>query len=733
MILEALDKRREQARRERVSKRSFSPQPYQELPEGDWDLYILQGGRDAGKSQTLAWLLDEHVHGPPCDPRIPGGHRPVIAGPTLGDAIASLFKAPGGVQGINPDVGVVQKVGGTYMRWPGGTEGVVLGAYSTEDVERFRAAATNSCLAEGSRVLTDRGWRPIETVGRGDRVWTRAGWRAVLAQWDNGLRQVATFSDGRLRLDLTPDHKVFSERGWIAAGLVADGDTVATWSGPIPLTSPTRHSGMGDAGDEWLLPRVQNPITQLVGTRFFTALFTRWLTGRFRMGGTSTMRTKIPSITIPQISRRTQHRSIRGFIQGRGNGMPREDGPHGQIEGQADAGVRSVGRRSFRAAIGAAMLSTAQISVDFNISRVSILERLNAWSAAQDSEQASTNRAELVPVFARIDWGTGRVARVYDLTIEGQHEYVAEGFLVHNCFAAVDELASWRQLGPAMQNLELAVRVGPRPRIVGATTPKARKDYRELIKRKSTLVRRVSITENKHANPERVAAWIERYEGTRLGRQELYGELLQDVDGALWAWDTIEKARGTELPKIDGVIVESALAHLDKVVVAVDPAFSGKGDETGIVVAGAHGDRRAEVLADLSVRATPDGWGRAVVAAYRTFRADTVVVETNLGGPELVRGIVRQIDPAVHITDVRASRGKLLRAEPIAALYEQGRITHRGSFDELETQMTDWTSDSSESPDRLDALVYALTHLVVDASGPVTTSAKQTAGIRLAR
>lgn len=445
MILEALDKRREQARRERASRRSFSPQPYQELPEGDWDLYILQGGRDAGKSQTLAWLLDEHVHGPPCDPRIPGGHRPVIAGPTLGDAIASLFKAPGGVQGINPDVVVVQKVGGTYMRWPGGTEGVVLGAYSSEDVERFRAAATNAC---------------------------------------------------------------------------------------------------------------------------------------------------------------------------------------------------------------------------------------GAWC---------------------------------------------------------DELASWRQLGPAMTNLELAVRVGPRPRIIAATTPKARRDYRELIKRKRTLVRRVSILENKHANPERVAAWVERYEGTRLGRQELYGELLQDVDGALWAWDTIEKARGAELPKIDGVIVESALAHLDKVVVAVDPAFSGKGDETGIVVAGAHGDRRAEVLADLSVRATPDGWGRAVVAAYRTFRADTVVVETNLGGPELVRGIVRQIDPAVHITDVRASRGKLLRAEPIAALYEQGRITHRGSFDELETQMTDWTSDSSESPDRLDALVYALTHLVVDASGPVTTSAKQTAGIRLAR
>jgi phage terminase large subunit-like protein len=197
-----------------------------------------------------------------------------------------------------------------------------------------------------------------------------------------------------------------------------------------------------------------------------------------------------------------------------------------------------------------------------------------------------------------------------------------------------------------------------------------------------------------------------RYEGTRIGRQELYGELLEDIDGALWSRTQLDQDRVEEEPP-----------RLARVVVSVDPAATANegSDETGIIVAGKDSKGHGYVLADYTVKASPLEWAKRVVDAYDAHQADTVVVEVNHGG-DMIPTLLRQVRPSLPIRSVRATRGKQLRAEPIAAMYEQGRISHVGPFEKLEDQMTSWTPDDPKSPDRLDALVWAMTDLMTGSS-----------------
>jgi phage terminase large subunit-like protein len=204
---------------------------------------------------------------------------------------------------------------------------------------------------------------------------------------------------------------------------------------------------------------------------------------------------------------------------------------------------------------------------------------------------------------------------------------------------------------------------------------------------------------------------VRRYEGTRLGRQELDAELLEDVPGALWNHAMIEAARiGIE-------------PDLDRLVIAIDPAATsgGQSDETGIVIVGkatgADGRAHGYVLTDLSGRYTPPEWAKVALTAWRTHGADRIVAEVNNGG-EMVEATLRVVDPNVAFTAVRAARGKVARAEPVAALYEQGRVHHVGAFPLLEDQMCAFTSDfdrsaAGYSPDRVDALVWGLSELLV--------------------
>lgn len=275
-----------------------------------------------------------------------------------------------------------------------------------------------------------------------------------------------------------------------------------------------------------------------------------------------------------------------------------------------------------------------------------------------------------------------------------------------------DELCKWRYPEATWSNLQLALRLGERPRQIATTTPRPMGSLKRLMAAKTTAMTRATTYDNRANLSDAFFSEIAAlYEGSAIGRQELLGEMVDDVAGALWTWSMIEAARISVAPV------------LDRVVVAVDPpATSGPdADECGLVVAGLSengGERSAYVLADWSAGGlSPRQWAEKAVAAYHEFEADRIVVEVNQGG-EMARAVIAQVDPVAPISGVYATRGKRLRAEPVAALYEQGRVRHVGAFPALEDQMASYTGDKNNSPDRLDALVWAITDLMLKPAAP---------------
>lgn len=269
-----------------------------------------------------------------------------------------------------------------------------------------------------------------------------------------------------------------------------------------------------------------------------------------------------------------------------------------------------------------------------------------------------------------------------------------------------DELASFKSRD-SWDQYKFALRLGEHPQTVITTTPRPTRLIKGLLEQDGVHVVRGSTFDNAaNLAPSALAELRLRYEGTRLGRQELYAEIIDEVDGALWTQTLIEESRVQEAPP------------LMRIVVAIDPAVtSGEdSDETGIVVAGMTSDGQYYVLEDLTLRASPDAWARVAVNAYHKWNADRIVGETNNGG-DMIELLLRQVDPTVSYKKVTATRGKLLRAEPIASLYEQYRAHHVGIFPALEDQMCNYTAGADFSPDRLDAMVWALTELTGTANG----------------
>jgi len=264
-----------------------------------------------------------------------------------------------------------------------------------------------------------------------------------------------------------------------------------------------------------------------------------------------------------------------------------------------------------------------------------------------------------------------------------------------------DELASFKY-ADAWDQYQFGLRLGDRPQTVVTTTPRPVKLIKDLVAREGIEIVRGSTFDNAKNLAETALAEMRlRYEGTRLGRQELYGEIVDDVDGALWTHAIIDQERVTEYPP------------LMRIVVAIDPAVTSgdSSDETGIVVAGMTSDGHYYVLKDLTLRASPEKWARVAVQAFHDYNADRVIGETNNGG-DMIELLLRQVDASVPYKKVTATRGKLVRAEPVAALYEQRRAHHVGMFTELEDQMCNYTPDSNTSPDRMDAMVWAMHELM---------------------
>lgn len=278
-----------------------------------------------------------------------------------------------------------------------------------------------------------------------------------------------------------------------------------------------------------------------------------------------------------------------------------------------------------------------------------------------------------------------------------------------HCFVWWDEFAACRKLDESWDMVQFGLRLGDHPQMVLTTTPKRRPKLKDVIAMKGTALTVAKTDDNPHLPPERRRILYERYGGTTLGRQELSAEIIEDVAGALWRRDLIrQKDAPTQLHEGKPVVAYS------KVVVAIDPAATAgeDSDETGIVVDGLGHDGVGYTLADLSRKALPAEWARVAVDAYHAHRADRIVAEANNGG-EMVREVIRAVDPAVPVTLVHASRGKQTRAQPIATVYEQGRWFHVGSFPELEDQMCSYTGAPGEhSPDRMDAHVWAASDLL---------------------
>jgi phage terminase large subunit-like protein len=308
---------------------------------------------------------------------------------------------------------------------------------------------------------------------------------------------------------------------------------------------------------------------------------------------------------------------------------------------------------------------------------------------------------EYIPSKGRLNFPNGTIAYTYSSEVPAklrgpQHHY-----------AWADELSSWNDatkgdvVDTAWNNLMLGLRLGNAPRVIVTTTPKPNRLTKTIMTRKTTVVTKGSTYDNLgNLAPVFKEQVLAAYEGSRIGRQELMGELLEDVEGALWTNAMLEAALTDDVP------------DMQRVVVAIDPSGGDAegNDEQGIMVAGLGIDGLYYVLADRSCKLSPQGWASRAVAAYEEFKADRIVAEKNFGG-DMVEAIIKQIDRNVPTRMVSASRGKVQRAEPIAALYEQAKVRHVKGLEELEAQMTGWTPNDGTSPDRMDALVWALTDL----------------------
>lgn len=308
------------------------------------------------------------------------------------------------------------------------------------------------------------------------------------------------------------------------------------------------------------------------------------------------------------------------------------------------------------------------------------------------------------PSKRRLTWPNGATATLYNAVEPDQLRGPQHDALWG------DEVAKWRYMQETWDQAQMGLRLGLHPRQIITTTPRPLPLIRKLMNDPTVVTTRGRTWDNASNLAAPFLKQIEeRYAGSRLGRQELEGEVLDDMPGALWNRDMLDGLRKPDAPK-----------ELDRIIVAVDPAAtSGEdADETGIIVSGIATDEdgftRGYVLEDCSLRGSPEEWARAAVEAYHRWDADKIVAEKNQGG-EMVEAVMRAVDRDVPITLVSATRGKHVRAEPISALYEQGRVHHVGRFDKLEDQMCLFSRDTDRSagnsPDRVDALVWGFSAL----------------------
>lgn len=341
-----------------------------------------------------------------------------------------------------------------------------------------------------------------------------------------------------------------------------------------------------------------------------------------------------------------------------------------------------------------------------------------------------------------VDWPNGSTAKLFGAYTPSDVDRLRAGG--NRCLVWCEELAAWRHLRDAWDHLRFGLRIGPRPHVIASTTPRNRPTLKRLVRADSTAVTRASTADNPHLSQSIRDALYETYGGTRLGLQELEGQILEDVEGAIWTPELVEAMR---------LATEDGPAGFERIVVAVDPSWGTTHDECGIIAAGKRGPN-AYVIADASKRCTPSEWGRIATDLYHDLGADRLIAEGNFQGEQVrlvAKTVAADTGRRANFDLVHASRGKRLRAEPVHALCEQGKVRILGRLPLLEHQLTHWippevndlgdkgdpdddprtagdvTSTeapmpSDFSPDRLDAFVFAITDLMLGSAGPARIS-----------
>jgi len=676
----------------------YNGRPSQMLPilpeDGDinWSVALALAGRGFGKTLMGAQWIRETDASWRAMGEDTAHLRVALLGRTSADVRDTMLEGPSGLLSVYPP-SVRDRVIWTPSRrrveLPNG--GVVL-CFSAEEPAQLRGPGFHRawCLAEGTRIRTAGGELPIEQIEAGDRVWTRDGLRPVLAAGFTGVKQLITLrtSDGR-ELRGSGDHRIWTQHGWTFMRDVVPSDIVYAWT--TRLQDPQRFlSGTASSGTE--TPRMATTATP-VGARSCTSP-----SGSPQMAESPTgLRFITETTTEATISSTTllrdQSRTTAPTMPKNGSSMTRP-GPS-RFSPKPPEHARTPSGR---------IASPTPWSAETAAS-------VSSPSACEPSTARLGALQPLAVVAVEKTWGW---TRTYDLAVAGTSEYFAEGLLVHNC----DELATYKQVrtpdddATAWENLRIAVRLGKHPQILATTTPKRVPVLRQILAQAARepekyLLRRGRTYDNKYLSAGYLDVLTSLYGGTGLGRQELEGEMLDDVAGAMTSEAIIERNRVTHLPPNIPWIK----------LISIDPSVAERpNDECGIMVIYISRTwpvlhRHAFVVDDLSLRAAPNVWADVAIRAAHEHQA-TIIAETNQGA-NLVFQMLRQAADHAHLEmppmkEVWSTKAKAVRAEPVGGAYAINRIHHVNVLAEYESQATTWTTNDGYSPDRMDAAVQGI-------------------------
>lgn len=639
--------------------------------------------------------------------------RARVIAPTLGDGIAAAVDGPNGLLTLSKGQAkwLPSAPGGACVKYPNGSRVWILGTPTEKDVDRLRALT--NCIAEGSLIQTDRGPVSIEEVQPGDKALTRAGYRRVIALWDRWEQEVyeVTTEGGRVVVG-TADHPVWTKnRGRVPLHLLEDGDILVA----CESTSNTEASGTTDLRVTSTFKRTMERCSTGESVKMFTAPSPTDTTSTTL---TTTMRTTTPRtswlsrVKNTVVSTWRSGKTISNGCGTRGVGL----GP------STKGGLKSALTAARSSTTGGGLISddAPRVARSGGPSDTSpgtfTSSTQRASSAGMNSVRSGTTwvdysvlttsrpapgpaphglRGDVVKTVSRLS----KTSRVYDLSIEEHHEFFADGVLVFNCdFDVFEEFFANPKASEAFKQADLSRRRGSR-RFLISSTPRPHPIIKEWEANPRVHIRRGTSRDNKYIPLDWLATLEKTYKGTRLYRQEVLGEVIEDVEGALWKANDVERSR------VAGPA--SAVASIcERIVVGVDPP-TGQGT-CGIVVVGQDANGHMYVLDDRSVEeASPHEWAARVYDAANTYDA-VVVAEINQGG-QMVKEVLNSAGHDLPLHTVNATKSKKTRAEPIALLWEvEEQVVHMVTQStKLIDEMCEWVPGEGASPDRVDALVWA--------------------------